>query len=56
MEVDIRQAASLIAAAAFHTLVRGLIRGDSAAEIGNALRAKLDIIFTGLAPGAEEKP
>jgi AcrR family transcriptional regulator len=53
-EVDLRHVASLIAAAAFHTLVRGLIRGDSAAEIKAALGAKLDIIFRGLAPGAEK--
>lgn len=51
--VDLRHVASLIAAAAFHTLVRGLIRGDSAEEIRAGLGAKLDIIFGGLAPGAE---
>ncbi len=49
-DVDEVQAASLIAAAVFHTLVRGLVRGDSARDIQHALAAKLDIIFTGLNP------
>lgn len=55
-EVNIGQAASLTAAAVFHTLVRGLVRGDSASEIKAGLGAKLDIIFTGIAPGAEGMP
>jgi len=49
-EVDDAQAASLIAAATFHTLVRGLIRGDGPGEIKTAMGTKLDIIFTGLVP------
>ncbi len=49
-EADGDQAASLIAAAGFHTLVRGLVRGETAGEIHTSLAAKLDIIFTGLAP------
>jgi AcrR family transcriptional regulator len=49
-EVDEAQAGALIAAAAFHSLVRGLVRGDSARAIKTALDAKLDIIFTGLTP------
>jgi AcrR family transcriptional regulator len=48
-EVDDTQAASLIAAAGFHTLVRGLVRGASSQDIKAALAAKLDIIFSGLA-------
>lgn len=48
-EVDEIQAASLIAAAGFHTLVRGLVRGASSQDIKAALAAKLDIIFMGLA-------
>ena len=48
-EVDDIQAASLIAAAGFHTLVRGLVRGDSSEDIKMAVGAKLDIIFSGLA-------
>jgi AcrR family transcriptional regulator len=54
--VNISQAASLTAAAVFHTLVRGLVRGESASEIKAGLGAKLDIIFTGMAPGAEGMP
>ncbi|MGD8361640.1 MAG: TetR/AcrR family transcriptional regulator [Gemmatimonadota bacterium] len=49
-EVDDTQAASLIAVAAFLTLVRGLVRGGSARDIDLALGAKMDIIFSGLAP------
>lgn len=49
-EVDEAQAGALIAGAAFHSLVRGLVRGDSAQKIKTALNAKLDIIFTGLTP------
>jgi AcrR family transcriptional regulator len=48
-EVDDIQAASLIAAAGFHTLVRGVVRGDSSDEIKTAVGTKLDIIFSGLA-------
>jgi AcrR family transcriptional regulator len=48
--VDEEQGGSLIAAAAFHTLVRGLVRSSSADEIKSALASKLDIIFTGLTP------
>jgi len=44
------QAASLIAAAAFHTIVRGQVQNTTALEIKNALAGKLDIIFTGLDP------
>jgi AcrR family transcriptional regulator len=47
---DEAQAASLIAAAVFHTMVRGLIRNTSAPEIKDALAEKIDIIFTGLNP------
>lgn len=43
-------AASLVAATAFSTLVRWLVKGGSADEMKAALAAKLDIIFTGLAP------
>jgi AcrR family transcriptional regulator len=49
-EVDDDQAASLIAAAVFHTLVRGLIWGGSTQDIEAALAAKMDIIFSGLSP------
>ena len=49
-EVEIDQAASLIAATTFHTLVRGLVQAGSAPEIKQAMEGKLDIIFTGLAP------
>ena len=49
-EVDDGQAASLIAAAVFHTLVRGLLRNASAREIKTSLAAQLDIISAGLAP------
>ena len=49
-EVDDTQAASLIAGAGFLTLVRGLVRGGSARDIEVALEAKMDIIFSGLAP------
>ena len=49
-EMDDDQAASLLAAAAFHTLLRGLMRDSSASEIKSSLASKLDIIFTGLAP------
>jgi AcrR family transcriptional regulator len=49
-EVDDEQAASLIAATTFSTLVRWLVRGGSARDVKAALAAKLDIIFTGLAP------
>ncbi|MGW8267380.1 MAG: TetR/AcrR family transcriptional regulator [Longimicrobiales bacterium] len=47
-DVDEGQAASLIAAAGFHTLVRGLIRGSSSRDINAAMGRKLDIIFSGL--------
>jgi len=49
-DVDDTQAASLIAGAAFLTLVRGLVRGGSARDIDVALGAKMDIICSGLAP------
>jgi AcrR family transcriptional regulator len=49
-DVDDFQAASLVAGAAFLTLVRGLVRGDSTRDIEAALGAKMDIIFSGLAP------
>jgi AcrR family transcriptional regulator len=49
-EVDESQAASLVAAAVFHTLVRGLLRNESARKIKTSLAAQLEIIFTGLAP------
>jgi hypothetical protein len=49
-DVDDTQAASLIAGAGFLTLVRGLVRGGSARDIEVALEAKMDIIFSGLAP------
>ncbi len=47
---DEAQAASLIAAAAFHTMVRGLVRNTPAPEIKMGLAEKIDIIFTGLNP------
>lgn len=47
-DVDPEQAASLVAASAFSTLVRWLVKGGSAAEMKAALEAKLDIIFSGL--------
>lgn len=50
IEVDDEQAASLVAATAFSTLVRWLVKGGSADEMKAALASKLDIIFTGLAP------
>jgi AcrR family transcriptional regulator len=49
-EADEVQAASLIAAAAFHTVVRGLVRNESAREMEAALATKMEIIFTGLNP------
>lgn len=49
-EVDEELAASLIAAIAFSTLVRWLVKDGSAEEMKAALAAKLDIIFTGLTP------
>jgi len=49
-DADGDQAASLIAAAAFHTIVRGLVQNTAAQEIKNALKEKLDIIFTGMNP------
>jgi AcrR family transcriptional regulator len=49
-QVDEEQAASLIVAATFSTLVRWLVKGGSATEMKEAVSAKLDIIFTGLAP------
>jgi AcrR family transcriptional regulator len=49
-DVSEDQAAGLIAAAAFHSLIRGLVKGDPAPTIKAALGAKLDIIFTGLTP------
>jgi AcrR family transcriptional regulator len=49
-EIEDRQAASLIAASVFHTLVRGLVLGASVEEIQGDLETKMDIIFTGLAP------
>jgi AcrR family transcriptional regulator len=49
-EIDESRAASLIAAAAFHTMVRGLVRNTPAPEIKHALAEKIDIIFTGLNP------
>jgi AcrR family transcriptional regulator len=49
-EADEAQAASLIAAAAFHTMVRGLVRNESPREMEAALAAKMEIIFTGLNP------
>ena len=49
-DVDDAQAASVIAATVFSTLVRWLVEGGSARSVKAALAAKLDIIFTGLAP------
>jgi len=49
-DADETQTASLIAAAAYHTMVRGLVRNTSAPEIKDALAKKIDIIFTGLNP------
>ena len=49
-DADEAQAASLLAAAAFHTVVRGLVRNTPAREIKSALESKIDIIFTGLNP------
>ena len=49
-EIEDRQAASLIAASVFHTLVRGLVLGASVEEIRGDLEKKMDIIFTGLTP------
>jgi hypothetical protein len=49
-DADEAQAASLLAAAAFHTMVRGLVRNTPAPEIKTALAEKIDIIFTGLNP------
>jgi len=48
--VDPAQAASVVAATAFSTVVRWLVRGGSAREMKTALEAKLDIIFRGLKP------
>jgi AcrR family transcriptional regulator len=50
-EVDEDHAAALIAGMAFNTLVRWLVQGGSPQEMKAALATKLDIIFTGLAPG-----
>jgi AcrR family transcriptional regulator len=47
---DEAQAASLIAAVCFHTIVRGQVRNRTAPQIKNALAGNLDIIFTGLDP------
>ena len=49
-DIEDEQAASLVTAAAFSTLVRWLVKGGSAPEMKAALQGKLDIIFTGLAP------
>ncbi len=49
-DVDPSQAASVVAASAFSTVVRWLVRGGSAREMKTALEAKLDIIFGGLNP------
>jgi AcrR family transcriptional regulator len=54
-EVDEGHAAALIAGMAFHTLIRWLVLGGSAKEMKSALTAKLDIIFSGLAPRAKEE-
>jgi AcrR family transcriptional regulator len=51
-EVDEVHAAALIAGMAFHTLIRWLVLGGSAEDMKAALAAKLDIIFSGLAPRA----
>jgi len=44
------QAASVLAATAFSTLVRWLVKGGSAEEMKSALEAKVDLIFEGLIP------
>ncbi len=49
-EVGEDHAASLIAGMAFQSLVRGLVKGSSVGEMQGAMKAKLDIIITGLAP------
>jgi AcrR family transcriptional regulator len=49
-DADETQAASLIAAAAFHTITRGQVQNTTALEIKTALAEKLDIIFAGLDP------
>jgi len=54
--VDPRHAASVIAAAVFQSLIRGLIHGDSSVEIEAGIGARLDLIFSGLAPEAKEQP
>lgn len=48
--VDPEEAASLIAAVAFQTLVRGLVREWPSEQIRASWEAKLDIVFQGLAP------
>lgn len=48
--LDPAQAASVVAATAFSTVVRWLVRGGSAKGMKTALEAKLDIIFNGLNP------
>lgn len=53
-DVSTDQAASLIAVAIFDTLVRWLVRGGPVEDVQRALDGKLDIVFTGLNPLAEE--
>ncbi len=48
--VEAEHAASLIASATFHTLVRGLVEGGSARDIEESLSKKMDIILAGIAP------
>jgi AcrR family transcriptional regulator len=47
--IDEGPVASIIAATAFHTLVRGLVQGVSAGDMAADLEKKMDIIFTGIA-------
>ncbi len=60
--VSVEDAASLVAAAFFHTLIRWLVRGGSTERMQEAIQAKLEIIFRGLAapgprgPGGPEHP
>lgn len=49
-DADEAQAASLLAAAAFHTIVRGLVLNTPAPAIKMQLASQIDIIFTGLNP------
>lgn len=53
-DLDLKHAASLVESAVFKTLVIWLMEGGSFDEVRDEMSGKLDILFEGVAPHAEE--